>query len=108
MLATRIGNDGQDAILVNRYGPVGDGLFVKIGSIDRESVPLEKRRSERVNPGRCQFRTKLGNRGQEVPSADDNARRVPRRTAESVWFQQSEQASAIGFRDRIGDGNEPL
>jgi len=42
-----------------------------------------------------------------VTSAEDNARRVPGRAVESLWFQQSEQASASGFDDRIGDGNEP-
>jgi len=42
VLATRLGNDGQDAILVNRYGPVCDGLLVKIGGIDGESIVLEK------------------------------------------------------------------
>jgi hypothetical protein len=76
VFAARIGNHRQQAVLVDRYRPICDGLLVEIGGIDGESLALEKLRSERVNAACFELRTELRDRLQKVSSTEDDARRV--------------------------------
>jgi hypothetical protein len=108
VLWTPIVGHGQDAILVNRHGPVCQALLIEIGRVDRESVGFQKPGRERINPGCFQLSTKLGNSGEEVASAKDDSGAVPDGTDEARWVQESQESLAAPFTNRAGDSHEPL
>jgi len=74
MLPVAVQPNRQDAILMNRNGPVGDRLLVKVGGVDGESGGFQNSRREVGDSAARQLGTELGNREEQMSRGKDNAR----------------------------------
>ncbi|HVX91579.1 MAG TPA: hypothetical protein VHC20_08320 [Candidatus Paceibacterota bacterium] len=65
--------DRKDAILMNRHGPVRDGLLVEVGSIDWVGVRSQELSCEFSYSTRAQLVTEFRNRRQKMSSGKDDS-----------------------------------